>query len=293
MNYEQQLSAYTAAVNGKLRLYLDAIEEKSIVSEAMAYSLMNAGKRVRPVLALAFCEMLGGDVQTVLPYACALEMIHTYSLIHDDLPCVDNDDLRRGKPSCHKVYGEAYALFAGDALLNFAFEVICGCFGDTSGDIALECAKVLAKSAGIDGMLGGQTRDKAGENTAVSLEELKKTDALKTGALIIAPCLLGVIAAGGSAEDKARAENYGAAIGLQFQIVDDILDVTGSTQELGKCVGSDTANSKSTYVSLLGLEQARQQAETLANEALAALAPYGEKARFLTEFTRKLTARKK
>ena len=293
MNYQQKLNAYLERINQKLHFYLDAIEEKSIVSEAMEYSLMNAGKRVRPVMALAFCEMLGGDIERVLPYACATEMIHTYSLIHDDLPCMDDDDLRRGKPSCHKQFGEAYALLAGDALLNLAAEVVCGRFDALDAATALSSGKVLFTGTGIDGMIGGQTLDLLSENTQITLETLKKLQALKTGKLLTVPCVLGVLAAGGSEADKQTAEQFGAAIGLQFQIVDDILDVTGSEEELGKPIGSDVENEKSTYVSLLGLEQAEQTAAELHRQALALLAPYGEKAWFLTEQVNALSTRKK
>ncbi|MBQ6379991.1 MAG: polyprenyl synthetase family protein [Clostridia bacterium] len=291
MQYEQIQRDYLARINTKLQSYLDAVQEKSIVSEAMAYSLMNAGKRVRPVLALAFCEMLGGDVQAVLPFACAVEMIHTYSLIHDDLPCMDDDDLRRGKPSCHKKFGEAYALLAGDALLNLAFETAFGRFDTVESDTALTCGRILSCSAGIDGMIGGQTIDLMSENTAISIEKLKKLHALKTGALISAPCQIGVAAAHGSEEDMARAKAFAAAIGLQFQIVDDILDITGSAAQLGKPIGSDSENHKSTYVSLLGLEQARQDADALRKTALDVLEVYGEKAAFLKEMTVALTNR--
>lgn len=293
MNYQQKLNAYLERINQKLHFYLDAIEEKSIVSEAMEYSLMNAGKRVRPVMALAFCEMLGGDIERVLPYACATEMIHTYSLIHDDLPCMDDDDLRRGKPSCHKQFGEVYALLAGDALLNLAAEVVCGRFDALDAATALSSGKVLFTGTGIDGMIGGQTLDLLSENTQITLETLKKLQALKTGKLLTVPCVLGVLAAGGSEADRQMAEQFGTAIGLQFQIVDDILDVTGSEEELGKPIGSDVENEKSTYVSLLGLEQAEQTAAELHRQALALLAPYGEKAWFLTEQVNALSMRKK
>ena len=293
MDYTQKLYAYLERINEKLHFYIDSIEEKSIVSEAMEYSLMNAGKRVRPVMALAFCEMLGGDIERVLPYACAVEMIHTYSLIHDDLPCMDDDDLRRGKPSCHKQFGEAYALLAGDALLNLAAEVVCGRFDDLEPHIALGCGKILFTGTGIDGMIGGQTLDLASENTQLSLETLKKMQALKTGKLLTVPCQIGVLAAGGSEADMQTALEFGTAIGLQFQIVDDILDVTSTEETLGKPIGSDVANEKSTYVSLLGLDKAEQTALEMQKQALALLKPYGEKAWFLNEQVNALSTRNK
>lgn len=293
MDFDQQLERYTSLIEQRLDFYMQNIQEKNLVRDAMAYSLMNAGKRVRPVLALGFCEMLGGDVTACLPYACAVEMIHTYSLIHDDLPCMDNDDMRRGKPSCHKQFGETYALLAGDALLNLAFEVISGRFEQVDAQTALLCAAVLSAASGIDGMIGGQTIDLLSENKKISLEQLKKLHALKTGALISAPCQIGTIAAQGSEADLQCAKAYAAAFGLQFQIVDDILDVTGTTEQLGKPIGSDDANHKSTYVSLLGLEQARESAETLKEEALTVLEAYGERAAFLKAFTLALTTRTK
>ena len=293
MNYTQQLNAYLEHIHQKLAFYIASIEEKNIVSEAMEYSLMNAGKRVRPVLALAFCEMLGGDIEKVLPFACAVEMIHTYSLIHDDLPCMDDDDLRRGKPSCHKRFGEAYALLAGDALLNMAAEAVFGRFGDADASIALSCGKTLFTCSGVDGMIGGQTIDLLSENTAIDLETLQKLQALKTGKLITAPCQIGVIAAQGSEADLRVAEQFGANIGLQFQIIDDILDVTGSAEVLGKPIGSDVEKDKSTYVSLLGLEQSRQAAQALKEQSLSLLEPYGDKAWFLKETVESLSTRKK
>lgn len=290
MEYTEQLQQYARLINEQLRAYLASIRQKSIVSEAMEYSLMNAGKRVRPVLALAFCEMLGGDVNAVLAYACAIEMIHTYSLIHDDLPCMDDDDVRRGKPSCHKAYGEAYALLAGDALLNLAYEIIFQNSAE-AGDVALRCGKEISAAAGIDGMIGGQTIDLLSEGKEISVEVLKHLHALKTGALLTAPCKVGAIAAGGSLEDINTAARFGQTIGLQFQIVDDILDVTGSAEVLGKPIGSDAQNEKSTYVSLLGLEQAKQTAAQLKQQALDLLSPYGEKAWFLAALTEALSDR--
>ncbi|MBR2590362.1 MAG: polyprenyl synthetase family protein [Clostridia bacterium] len=291
MDYSQQFQAYLELINQYLKQALENITQKNIVSEAMEYSLMNAGKRVRPVLALAFCDMLGGDVQTVLPYACAIEMIHTYSLIHDDLPCMDDDDLRRGKPSCHKAFGEAYALLAGDALLNLAYETIFACSGDCN--TAVRCGREVSAAAGIGGMIGGQTMDLLSEGKHISLEKLKQLHALKTGALLTAPCKVGVIAAGGTQADEENARQFGAAIGLQFQILDDILDVTSTDEVLGKPIGSDEQNHKSTYVSLLGLQQAKQAAQALKEQALALLEPYGDSAWFLKEMTEELTTRTK
>ena len=291
MNFEQHYQAYLTLVENALRSYMEQIEETSIVSQAMAYSLMNGGKRVRPVLALAFCDMLCGDAKKALPFACALEMIHSCSLIHDDLPCMDDDDMRRGKPSCHKQFGEAFALLAGDGLLTYAFEIAAA--ANVPAQTALRCISVLAQAAGIESMIAGQTMDLLSENQVISLEELQKLHALKTGKMITAPCLFGVICAEGNEADFENAKRFGEIIGLQFQILDDILDYTSTEEVLGKPIGSDAQNHKSTYVSLMGLERAQQQADALTEQALEILQGYGEKADFLIAFTQKLASRKK
>lgn len=294
MDFNSKLDFYHEAIENKLKFYIGAIEEKSIVSEAMEYSLMIGGKRIRPVLALAFCEMLSEDkfdIESALPYACAIEMIHTYSLIHDDLPCMDNDDFRRGKPSCHKKFGEEYALLAGDGLLNLAFEIIFGKFADVKADVSMKCGAVLSGASGVDGMIGGQAIDLLSENMSISLERLKKLQDLKTGAMIIAACKIGAILGGGSEKDIQNARCFGEKIGLCFQVVDDILDKTSTFEKLGKPIGSDEQNNKSTYVSLLGLEQAKRFADELTAEALASIEPYGDKANFLKELANKLLKR--
>lgn len=290
MNFDKKYSEFLFLTEKGLKKYLESIKEGSIVSEAMAYSLLNGGKRVRPILALAFCEMLGGDVNEVLPFACALEMIHTYSLIHDDLPCMDNDDMRRGKPSCHKKYGEEYALLAGDGLLNLAFETIFNC-SDSGKEKAFECGRIISSASGISGMIGGQTIDLLSENKKISLEKLKKLHSLKTGAMITAPCLIGTVCAGGSNKDLENARKYGEIIGLQFQIVDDILDKTSSAEELGKPIGSDEENNKSTYVSLMGLDKAKEESDKLFKQAMSVLEEYPESNAFLKEFTLRLSER--
>ncbi len=296
MDFNTKLYFYSKAVEKKLKDYIEGIEEKSVVSEAMEYSLMIGGKRIRPVLALAFCDMLSGeefDINYALPYACAIEMIHTYSLIHDDLPCMDNDDYRRGKPSCHKKFGEEYALLAGDGLLNLAFEIIFGKFGDVEAEPSMKCGAILSSASGVDGMIGGQAIDLLSENKQISLERLKKLQDLKTGAMIIAACKIGAVLGGGSESDIENARLFGEKIGLCFQVVDDILDKTSSFEKLGKPIGSDESNNKSTYVSLLGLEKAKQLADRLTCEALACIEPYGTKADFLSELARELLKREK
>ena len=296
MDFNTKLDFYSEAVEKKLEFYIDNIKEKSVVSEAMHYSLMIGGKRIRPVLALAFCEMLSGedfDIDSALPYACAIEMIHTYSLIHDDLPCMDNDDFRRGKPSCHKKFGEEYALLAGDGLLNLAFEIIFGKFGDVYPDFSMKCGAILSSASGADGMIGGQAIDLLSENKQISLETLRKLQDLKTGAMIIASCKIGAVLGGGNQSDIENARCFGEKIGLCFQVVDDILDVTSSFEKLGKPIGSDESNNKSTYVSLLGLEEAKKFADELTREALCSIEPYGEKATFLKELASALCKREK
>lgn len=260
------MNKYIDLINGALNECLP--ESDDVVSQAMRYSVEIGGKRIRPSLLLSFCELCGGDVNKALPFACALEMIHTYSLIHDDLPCMDNDDYRRGKPSCHKVYGYEYALLAGDALLTLAFETALK--SDLSADIVVSATKELAIASGWAGMVGGQVIDLMNEGQKVSVSEIEKMDLLKTGELIRAACVIGCIVAG--AKDKIKcATIFAKNIGLSFQIVDDILDVTSDIQTLGKPVGSDADNEKCTYVSLLGIEESRRLVSELTKEAVDAL----------------------
>ena len=259
--------------------------------EAMAYSLSNGGKRIRPMLVLEFCRICGENPEKAIPFAVALEMIHTYSLIHDDLPCMDDDDMRRGKPSSHKVFGEANALLAGDGLLTLAFETALSSKDMTDYQKA-QAGLVLAKAAGCAGMIAGQVMDLANEERQASLDEVSHTDRLKPGELIMAAASLGCIAANADGEKIAAAREYCSDIGLAFQIVDDILDVTSSSEILGKPVGSDGENGKSTYVSLLGLEKSKALAEKLTEKAKAALSVFGEEKEFLYLLADKLADRK-
>lgn len=259
--------------------------------EAMAYSLSNGGKRIRPMLVLEFCRVCGENPEKAIPFAVALEMIHTYSLIHDDLPCMDNDDMRRGKPSSHKVFGEANALLAGDGLLTLAFETALSA-KDMSDSQKAQAGLVLAKAAGCAGMIAGQVMDLANEERQASLDEVAHTDRLKTGELIMAAASLGCIAANADEARIGAAREYCSDIGLAFQIVDDILDVTSSSEVLGKPVGSDGENGKSTYVSLLGLEKSKELAEELTGKAKAALSVFGEEKEFLYILADKLADRK-
>ena len=255
--------------------YFDVyFEEYKVLFDSMKYSVKNGGKRVRPLLTLLFCDACGGDVKAALPMAEAVEYIHTYSLIHDDLPCMDNDDFRRGKPSNHKVYGEAMALLAGDGLLTAAFERISiwSRAGLYSAEVAVKAISELSAYAGSRGMIGGQVIDIQNEDKPdISFETLQVLDSLKTGALIEAACALGCIVAGADEEQIAAAKTFASKIGLAFQIKDDILDVTSSLEKLGKMTGSDIENGKTTYVTLLGVEKCQQMVDELTNEAMKEL----------------------
>ncbi len=276
-------------INNALEEYLPKSDD--IVSEAMKYSVRNGGKRIRPMLTLEFCKACGVEPRKALPFACAVEMIHTYSLIHDDLPCMDDDDYRRGKPSCHIAFGEANALLAGDALLTLAFETAAR--ADVAAENVVRAVKELSYSAGILGMVGGQVLDLQNENKALTLPELEQIHNLKTGELIRVACVLGCVAAGADEEKIKAAESYAKGIGLTFQIVDDILDVTSDAETLGKPIGSDAENQKTTYVSLLGIEKSKEVAAELTQKAKAALAVYEENTEALSLLADNLLIRKK
>lgn len=235
------------------------------LADAMRYSLLAGGKRIRPMLVLEFCRMAGGDMDAAMPVACAVEMLHTYSLIHDDLPCMDNDDLRRGRPTNHKVYGECTATLAGDALQAEAFGTILR--SSLPAERRAACAEHLANAVGLDGMCGGQFLDMMGEGKTLTQNDLVEINSRKTGALLTAACLMGVAAAGGSKEQEEAAAQYGAAIGAAFQIRDDMLDVLSTEQELGKPIGSDAQEQKNTYMALLGKEKCEQMIQTLTEHA--------------------------
>ncbi len=254
--------------------FKDHLPQYKLIFESMEYSVKNGGKRVRPLLTLLFCDACGGNVNFALPFAHAVEFVHTYSLIHDDLPCMDNDDYRRGKPSNHKVYGEAFALLAGDGLLTAAFERISqGCLeGLYDSETAISGVSALSSLAGSRGMIGGQVIDLLNENNLqVDFETLQLMDSLKTGALIEAACVLGCIVAGADEEKLEAARTFAQNIGLAFQIKDDILDVTSSLEKLGKLTGSDTQNGKSTYVTLMGVEKCQTLVEKLTEDAMNSL----------------------
>lgn len=239
--------------------------------EAISYSLLGGGKRLRPALALGACELISGKDWPALPAACALEMIHTYSLIHDDLPAMDNDDLRRGRPTSHKVYGDALAILAGDGLLTMAFDIAA-----RPGNSAI--IRELARAAGVEGMVGGQVLDLEDAGRPRTLDELRRLHACKTGALIRGAVRTGAILGGAGDAALEALTRYGKNIGLAFQIADDILDVVGTEEALGKPIGSDQAHAKSTYPAVLGLERARELAEEAVEDALSALGGFGPKA---------------
>ena len=284
------LESYSDLIDSRLEVLLEG-QEKAVqdLTDAMRYSTMIGGKRIRPVLVLEFCRVCGGDPDHALDLACALEMIHTSSLIHDDLPCMDNDDMRRGQPSCHKKFGENTALLAGDALEAYAFEVAAG--ADLPAKAVVEAVKLLAKATGPYGMLGGQVMDVENESRDdVALDRLEATHQKKTGALIRVACELGCIAAGASIELRKAAVGYGKNLGLAFQVCDDILDVTGNELLLGKPVGSDEEEEKATYVTLLGLDGAKNTAKDYTDQAYQALEAFEEND-FLRDLTESLLTR--
>jgi len=254
--------------------------------EAMRYSLLAGGKRIRPVLVMEFCRACGGDWEKAVPFAGALEMIHTYSLIHDDLPCMDNDDYRRGRLTNHKVYGEAAAVLAGDGLLTAAFEAASNADADPETVVAV--VRTLSGCAGELGMVGGQMLDLEGETRPFSDEEIHTVQSLKTGALLAAACRLGVLTAGGSEEQLCAAEAYARSLGLAFQMQDDILDVTGDFQKLGKKTGMD--EHKNTFVRLYGVERCREMVREETARAVGALSRFPDRA-FLTALAEALAVR--
>ena len=261
------------------------------LAEAMRYSLLAGGKRIRPLLVLEFCRIAGGNVEKALPVACAVEMLHTYSLIHDDLPCMDNDELRRGKPTNHMVYGECTATLAGDALQAEAFGTILRC--DLPPTVKASCAEILAGAVGLDGMCGGQFLDMSWEGRTLTEQELTEINIRKTGALLVAACQMGVAAAGGSELMLAAAGHYGSSIGLAFQIRDDMLDVLSTAEELGKPIGSDLEENKNTYMVLMGREGCEKTIAKLTDFAKNVLDEAFEDTAFLKELADALSTREK
>lgn len=268
--FENILANDQRLVENSLPSFLpSALNGQDEVVDAMKYSLTNGGKRLRPVLTLEFCKACGGDRHDAIEAACAVEFIHTYSLIHDDLPCMDNDDYRRGKPSCHKEFSEDIALLAGDGLLTHAFQIISD--SDMSDSAKAKAVSLLAENAGVGGMLGGQVLDLKYEIGNPTVKELLTVHKMKTGALIAAACIMGCIAAGADSEKIAAASRFAYYIGIAFQIKDDILDVVGSSDKLGKPIGSDADNNKTTYVTKVGLTKAQSDVELLTQKGLKEL----------------------
>ena len=292
--YNAQLAAHLKKIEENLSRFLPvATGARGEVARAMAYACEGGGKRIRPVLTMEFCHLAGENPDKAIPFAVAVEFIHSYSLVHDDLPCMDNSLLRRGKPSVFAAFGEDTALLAGDALLNLAFETMLRPENraDVPAERALAAAGVLADRAGIGGMVGGQAIDLYSEGKAISLPELEELQRGKTAALLMAACEMGCCIGGADTAMLEAARAFGCQVGLCFQIVDDILDVTATAEQLGKPVGSDSTNSKVTYVSLLGLEEARRLAEKCTREAVEALSPFGGEADGLRALARALLVR--
>ncbi len=291
MDYFSEYKTIQSEINAALETRFSETCPQKELLDAMRYSLLAGGKRIRPLLLMKFCEISGGDRAAALPAACGIEMLHTYSLIHDDLPCMDNDDLRRGKPTCHKVFGETNAVLAGDALQSAAF------FSVLSAPVAPErtavMAKTLAYAAAAQGMCGGQYLDTSKEGLPVTEEELYEIHRLKTGALLRAACVMGVQCAGGTPEQISAAEEFAMNLGLAFQIRDDVLDTISTEDELGKPIGSDAAEKKTTFVSLLGIEECARLVHFHTDKAKAAISGHFTDTEFLCWLADLLADRRK
>ncbi|MCY8232901.1 polyprenyl synthetase family protein [Priestia endophytica] len=266
---ESYLKEYKKLVEELLPTQIEALQMPSLLKESMLYSLTAGGKRIRPILLLATLEAFGKDKSLGYEAACAVEMIHTYSLVHDDLPSMDDDDLRRGKPTNHKVFGEAAAILAGDALLTYSFQIVTK--ANLSPEIKLLVIEELARAAGAEGMVGGQMADIEGEEKKLSLKELEYIHEHKTGKLLSFGIIAGAIIAGASEDQLSHLKNFSYHLGLAFQIQDDILDIEGNEQLLGKPVGSDTGNDKATYPALLGMENAKEKLKYHMDQAIMEL----------------------
>ena len=287
MNFEQQRQMYLQAIEENLsQCFRWPDEPQQQLFEAMRYSLLAGGKRLRPMLVLEFCRLAGGQWQQAMPFALGIEMVHTYSLIHDDLPCMDDDDYRRGRLTSHKVYGEANAVLAGDALLTEAFAAVSS--AELPPQQVVQAVQILSRAAGATGMVGGQVLDLAAEGRACLPQDVEQIHTRKTGALILAACQLGVAAAAGSPEQMEQAGVYARNIGLAFQIRDDMLDVIGSQEKLGKATGMD--GQKNTFVSLYGLPKCQELVDKYTAAALQALQSF-DGAEFVCELSRRLMNR--
>lgn len=287
-DFKTQLAEYQSYIEEYLRNYIDGCkgQPQDALFEAMEYSLLAGGKRLRPVLTMAFCQMCGGDPKKAAPFAAAVEMIHTYSLIHDDLPCMDNDNYRRGKLTNHKVYGEAMAVLAGDALLTDAFGLLAS--ADVPAKQTLLAVSVLSSNAGSYGMVGGQVLDMQSESRECTEQEVLDIQSRKTGALLNSACALGVLAAGGTEKQLEAACSFAGLIGLAFQIRDDILDVVGDAHKLGKATGVDKG--KNTFVRLYGISKCEEMVDRYTEKAIEFLSAF-ENAEFMVELAKYLTNR--
>jgi geranylgeranyl diphosphate synthase type II len=278
MEFSRYWSARQKTVDAALNRFLPkAVTRPKTIHAAMRYSIFAGGKRLRPVICLASAEVIGGKIDNALPLACALECIHTYSLIHDDLPAMDNDDFRRGKPTSHKVYGEGMAILAGDGLLTIAFEIAVQGKATSRYSYA-DLVRELAAASGSQGMVGGQVADLEGEGKKISPADLRYIHENKTAALIASSIRLGAMSANATPKQLAHLTDFGQSLGLAFQVIDDILDVTQTTEKLGKSAGKDVAAQKATYPALLGLDKAKKEADRLTARARAALKPFGKNA---------------
>jgi len=298
MSRQESIKNYLSRRAEEVNLWLECLVPSEAVPpvelhRAMRYSLLAGGKRLRPILVLAAGEAFGAETEDLMPAACAIEMIHTYSLIHDDLPAMDNDDLRRGRPTCHKAFGEAVAILAGDALLTQAFRVLAMDAPRRNPERQVRVIRELATAAGtVDGMIGGQMADIENEGKQVDRPTLEYIHRSKTGALITAPVVVGGIIAGATEEQIEHLRAYGERIGLAFQIADDILDITSTSEQLGKTPGKDQAAHKATYPAVHGMAASETRASELVNEAMAIASRLGIDSRILEELARFIVARK-
>lgn len=294
MNFKSDLKERKKIVDNAIEeFFKDKEGLQRTVIESMEYSMKAGGKRLRPVLLLEVCKMVGGNIKDAMPFALAMEMIHTYSLIHDDLPAMDNDDYRRGKPTNHKVYGEGIAILAGDGLLNLAFETMLEKINNNPDffNRGISTMHLISRASGINGMIGGQVVDLESEGKKIDLETLDFIHHNKTSALIEASINAGAIIGGATEEQYRNLEIYGKSIGLTFQIIDDILDVIGDEKKLGKRIGSDQDNKKSTYPSIYGIDESKKIASRLIKNGIEALKGFDEKADFLRDLAKYLEDR--
>ncbi len=283
MDISQFIEKYSGVIEKHLNLLYSADSGLPVIEEAMKYSLLGGGKRLRPLLAIMSCQLFDGPMDEVVPYACCIELIHTYSLIHDDLPSMDNDDYRRGRLSNHKVYGEGFALLAGDGLLNNAYEILLDCIISNPTESRIKAASIISKAAGIYGMIGGQAIDLYYENKKIDIDRLNEMHSKKTGALIKASLEVGAVISQAAEEDMERIRLYGEKLGRAYQISDDILDVVGTKEKMGKTIGKDAKENKSTYVTYYGLAKSEKLLTETVYDAKQALRAYGSRAKLLME----------